>query len=256
MSRENSIELRQLKIGYSTALLPPVDAAVSPGELVALIGANGMGKSTLIRSICGLQRVLDGQIFIQGEALSRLKRMQLAERISYVSTRPVRVGQMTVYELTALGRFPHTRWLGRLRSTDHQLIQRALEQVNMWSMRHKAVQECSDGERQRVMIARALSQETPLMILDEPTAFLDLANRYELIVLLSSLAHDSQRTVLFSTHDMHIALQKADKIWLLLPDGLIEGTPAELIRNKSIEKLFENSRVDFNATGLSAGDSE
>jgi iron complex transport system ATP-binding protein len=240
-----------LKIGYISGkneniLLPPLNARAYIGELIAVIGRNGIGKSTLLRTIAGLQKPLGGEIFFNGENIKNYSRMDLARRVGYISTDIVKVGNMSVYDLVALGRFPHTNWIGKIDLKDHEAIMDAIEKTSMKPFYRKYVSELSDGERQKAMIARILAQDTGIMIMDEPTAFLDIAARYEILQLMHTLSDKSRKTIIFSTHDLQMAINRSDKIWLILDDKLVEGAPEDLIIAGAFEHLFDNSAVSFN----------
>jgi iron complex transport system ATP-binding protein len=165
--------------------------------------------------------------------------------ISFVSTEPVYAFQIKVNELVAMGRFPHTGWLGKLNIGDRKAIQEAVELTGVTHLLEKSIHELSDGERQKVMIARALAQDTPVIILDEPTAFLDLPARYEILRILNDLSLNNKKTILFSTHDLSIAMEVADKIWLLADNEIFQGAPEDLLISKVFRKLFLNSPAEF-----------
>lgn len=171
--------------------------------------------------------------------------MELAKSVSFVSTEIIQVSNMTLFELIALGRFPYTNWLGRLNRNDDHLIREAIHMVGLDHLLYKNINEVSDGERQRAMIARTLAQDTEIIILDEPTAFLDMPNKYEIIHLLSELSRHKGKTIVFSTHDLNIALQEADKIWLMLPDGIVTGSPEDLILSHAFKPVFEKTKLHF-----------
>jgi iron complex transport system ATP-binding protein len=253
--KRNSAEIlafNTLKIGYISGkkkniLLPPLTASAKKGELIAVIGRNGIGKSTLLRTLTGLQHSLGGEIFYSGRNISDYSRTELAQKVGYISTEIVKVTNMTVYDLVALGRFPHTNWIGKIDTMDHEVIMDAIGKTGMISLHNRSVSELSDGERQKAMIARILAQDTGVMIMDEPTAFLDIGSKYEILHLMDLLSHKSEKTIIFSTHDLQMAISQSDKIWLILDDKLIEGAPEDLLIEGAFDYLFETSPVKFNA---------
>ena len=209
------IRLNDLTIGYGhRILLQHASATIPAGELVALVGRNGTGKSTLLRAIAGLGERLGGEIRLDGHSLETLSPQQLATTVSFVTTERVRIPNLRCEDVVALGRAPYTNWIGRVQEQDKAIVERSLELVGMAAFAGKTMDRMSDGECQRVMIARALAQDTPIILLDEPTSFLDLPNRYELCTLLRRLAHDHRKCILFSTHELDIALSLADGIAL------------------------------------------
>lgn len=251
--RKEILSFESLLIGYSSGknrkiLLPPLNARAYQGELIAMIGQNGIGKSTLLRTITGLQNTLDGTVIIDGKPIGSYSRIDFARSIGYISTEPVRVSNMKVYDLVALGRFPHTDWLGKLTGKDHDIIMDAIEKVGMHFFINRYFNELSDGERQRVMIARVLAQDTDILVMDEPTAFLDIKSKYEIVHLLHDLSKKRGKTIIFSTHDLNIAVSEADKVWLILKDSFEEGAPEDLIIGGAFDELFKDSLVRFNQT--------
>ncbi|MBA4321591.1 MAG: ABC transporter ATP-binding protein [Odoribacter sp.] len=247
------LSFKSLLIGYTAGktrniLLPPFSASAYKSELIAIIGQNGIGKSTLLRTITGLQNSQGGTININGKSISSYSRIDFAQCVGFVSTEPVRVSNMKVYDLVALGRFPHTGWFGKLTARDHEIVMDAIEKAGMPSFINRYINELSDGERQRVMIARVLAQDTDILVLDEPTAFLDIKSKYEIIHLLHDLAKKRGKTIIFSTHDLNSAVSEADKIWLILKDLFREGAPEDLIIGGDFDELFKNSLVRFNQT--------
>jgi iron complex transport system ATP-binding protein len=245
------LSLDSLKIGYSSgktkkALLPPLNACAVSGELIAVIGRNGIGKSTLLRTLAGLQEPLGGEINYNGRNVKDYSRMELALKVGYISTEIVKVSNMSVYDLVALGRFPHTNWIGKIEKEDHERILDAISKTSMGSFCQKNVSELSDGERQKAMIARILAQDTGIMVMDEPTAFLDIAAKYEILHLLHHLSGDSGKTIIFSTHDLQMAISQSDKIWLILDDNLIEGAPEDLMIAGAFDHLFSSTSVSYN----------
>jgi len=246
------LSLDSLKIGYASGrhenvLLPPLNACANKGELIAVIGRNGIGKSTLLRTLTGLQPALGGEIFYSGKNIRDYSRMDLAQKVGYISTEIVKVSNMSVYDLVALGRFPHTNWIGKIDTKNHEVIMDAIEKTSMSGFYNRFVSELSDGERQRAMIARILAQDTGIMVMDEPTAFLDIGSKYEILHLMHVLSHKSKKTIIFSTHDLHMAISQSDKIWLILDNKLIEGAPEDLMIERAFDHLFDSSPVQFNS---------
>ena len=247
------LSLDSLKIGYvsgknETVLLPPLNASADRGELIAVIGRNGIGKSTLLRTLTGLQKPLGGEIYYNEKSIREYSRMELAQKVGYISTEIVKVSNMTVYDLVALGRFPHTNWIGKIEKTDDEAILESIEKTSMSSFCRKFVSELSDGERQKAMIARILAQDSAIMIMDEPTAFLDIAGKYEIFHLLHKLSAYNNKTIIFSTHDLQMAISQSDKIWLILDNQLIEGAPEDLMLSGAFDNLFHSSSVQFNSS--------
>lgn len=222
------LEIQNLSLGYGkNILLRNISAQASPGELIAIAGRNGSGKSTLIRAMTGLQKPLAGRILTDGLDIGSLPRETAARKVSIVNTDRVRIPWLKCRDLVALGRAPWTGWTGRLSDRDEEAVSEALELTGMTDFAMRSMDSMSDGECQRIMIARALAQDTPLMVLDEPTAFLDLPGRHQITELLARLAAEKGKTVIFSTHDIGIALQRADRFWILDRDGLIVRNAAE-----------------------------
>jgi iron complex transport system ATP-binding protein len=215
------------------------------GELIALIGGNGVGKSTLLRTLAGFQPCISGKILIKGLALNHYKEKDLARIMSFVSTEIIRVSNLTVFDLVALGRYPHTNWSGRLTEEDRSKVEEAISMVGLNGYENRPVNFISDGERQKTMIARTLAQDTDIILLDEPTAFLDLSNKYEIVHILHRLAYEKGKTILFSTHDLSTAIAECDRIWLMLGDEVKEGSPEDLVLNGSFSSLFTNKNLYF-----------
>lgn len=243
------LKTTKLEIGFrsgkqQTSLLSGIDLNAGRGELIALIGRNGSGKSTLLRTIMRLQPLLSGQIELNSRGISTYSRREFAMQTAFVSTEAILTANISVFELVSLGRFPYTNWIGSVKDSDRQLIDSSIKKVGLCELRHKMLSEISDGERQRAMIARALAQDSDLLVLDEPTAFLDLPNKYEVIALLKELASQG-KTVIFSTHDLNMVIDQVDKIWLMTPQSLIDATPEEHIQNNSFDKVFPGSSLRF-----------
>ncbi|MBN1159359.1 MAG: ABC transporter ATP-binding protein [Bacteroidales bacterium] len=250
-NKKNIIDLKELMIGYRTQhtrtsfAYGPINLSIRSGDMIALIGRNGIGKSSLLRTIAQLQNPLGGNVRLFGKESDRYGRRELAQIISFVSTEIVSIQNLKVYDLISLGRAPYTNWLGKLMDHDHSGIQSALDKVKIPHLGAKFMHQLSDGERQKVMIARALAQDTPVIILDEPTAFLDLPSRYEVLRLLNELSIREGKTILFSTHDLDIAIHEADIIWLMISEGITEGAPEDLLFKKQFHKLFLNSCLEY-----------
>lgn len=243
------IELRNITLAFgSNKLISDASARFSRGNMVALLGRNGTGKSTLLRAIAGLGKVEMGDIIIDGNIITTLSATERAERIAFVNTERVDVDALTVRELVGIGRSPYTNWIGRLTTEDSKIVEHAMEVTGVMKFAERRVNTLSDGEAQRAMIARALAQDTPIILLDEPTSFLDLPNRYELCRLLGDLAHKENKCVIFSTHELDIALSLADSIALVDTPRLVHMPTAEMITSGNIERLFDSEYISFDAT--------
>ncbi|QGY42505.1 ATP-binding cassette domain-containing protein [Maribellus comscasis] len=246
-----NIELDNLSVGYEQSgakpleILSGIDFSACPGEMVALIGSNGIGKSTLLRSLVGFQDYFSGNIKLNGDELKTIDSRDVAQIISFVSTENIRVANMTVFDLVAFGRFPYTNWIGRLTAEDKQKVGDAIKKVGLSGFESRQTIQLSDGERQRAMIARALAQDTPVIILDEPTAFLDVSNKYEIFHLLQILAKEKGKTIILSTHDLNIALREVDKLWIVTETGNYQGAPEDAVLNGWLNQLFKNENVGF-----------
>lgn len=243
-----TVELRGLTLGYGQRVLfADADLGFGWGEFTALIGRNGTGKSTLLRTIASLAKPLSGEIVIEGRPLEDMTTREIASRISFVSTDEVRITNLKAADVVALGRAPYTNWIGSLNAEDRDKVSESLALVGMKALAFKAMDTLSDGERQRVMIARALAQDTPIILLDEPTAFLDLPNRYEICLLLRELAHKQKKTIIFSTHDLSVALELCDTLAVIENGQFHYGTADTLIKNGDIQRLFDDTSVQFDA---------
>ena len=233
------IQLEHLTLGYEQrTLLEGVSTTFRRGELTALIGRNGTGKSTLLRALVGLGEVSSGVIRLGGDPLSSIAPEALARRIAFVTTERVRIANLRCRDVVALGRAPYTNWIGRMQEEDRAAVEEALQQVGMEAYADRTMDRMSDGECQRVMIARALAQATPIILLDEPTSFLDLPSRYELGELLRRLAHEEQKCILFSTHELDIARTMCDSIALVDNPHLHHLPTEELVQSGLIERTF------------------
>lgn len=243
------IRFQSLSLGYgSRILIDSLSATVKSGELTALVGRNGTGKSTLLRAITGLGERKGGDILLGDKSIDLLSTAELATMVAFVTTDKVRIANLRCRDVVALGRAPYTNWIGRMQEQDEEIVMRSMELVGMSDYADKTMDRMSDGECQRIMIARALAQQTPIILLDEPTAFLDMPNRYELCTLLQRLAHEEQKCILFSTHELDIALALCDSIALISPPQLHLLPTEEMVKSGYIEKLFTSGIVNFDPT--------
>ena len=245
------IELKELTLGYGQrTLLEMVNARMTSGQLIALLGRNGAGKSTLLRAMMGLEKPQSGEIILQGKKIAALKPEKLARSISFVTTDKVRIANLRCKDVVSMGRAPYTNWIGQLRPEDEMRVDTAIQLVGMSAYAETTMDKMSDGECQRIMIARALAQDTPVILLDEPTAFLDLPNRYELCLLLKRLAQEEDKCILFSTHDLDIALSLCDSIMLIDNPHMYTLPTPEMVASGHIERLFRNESVTFDAQNM------
>ena len=251
IGEEKIIALNNATIGYKakTHSVNVVKSGISvyalKGELVALIGGNGVGKSTLLRTIAGFQPSMGGDVLIRGKQVNAYREKELALIMSFVSTEIIRVPNLSVFDLVSLGRYPHTNWFGKLLDEDRYIVEEAIKSVGLKGYENRMVNCISDGERQKAMIARTLAQNTDVIVLDEPTAFLDLSNKYEIVHILHELASEKGKTILFSTHDLTTAIAESDRMWVMLNDSVEQGSPEDLILNGDFESLFHSGHLFF-----------
>ena len=247
------LQTSNLSIGYTskkaqTVIASAINLELSSGELVGLIGANGIGKSTFLRTITNVQPKLDGQININHKALENYSNLELAKELSLVLTESVASKNLSVFELVALGRQPYTNWVGNLSPRDIDMVTKALEQTNISNLKAKKCFELSDGQLQKVMIARALAQDTALIVLDEPTTHLDMYHKAYILKLLQTLAKTTQKTVLFSSHEIDLAIQLCDRLIVMTPNKVITDTPCNLIEKGVFETLFPKDLIQFDTS--------
>lgn len=253
MPKDEQLSTRQLSVGYTqgrrtTVIAEALDCTLRRGEFVCLLGPNGAGKSTLIRTLAGMQTPISGEVRLGDQPLHRIAPRERARAVSVVLTEGLPMGMMDADSLVSLGRHPYSGWLGGLNQRDRERINWALAAVGAESLAHRQIAELSDGERQKVAIARALAQEAKLMLLDEPTAFLDLPRRVELMAILRNLAHRENLALLLSTHDLDLALRFADRLWLLSPEGkLLQGAPEVLALNGQFADAFASQNLFWDA---------
>ncbi len=217
------------------------------GKPVCLLGKNGIGKSTLLRTMAKVQPKISGNLYIDNRAIEAISSQDLSKKMSLVLTERIPQSNLTVYELIALGRQPYTNWIGTITKEDQKAIEKAIQLVRIASIVDQKCDELSDGQLQKVMIARSLAQDTPLIILDEPTAHLDIHHKLEVFNLLQTLVNELNKTVIISTHEVQLALQLADQLWLLNDTGFINGQTEALIKNGYLEELFSTEYVKFDS---------
>ncbi len=254
---KETIKIQDLSIGYVDkkevkVVANHITATIFSGELTCLLGANGVGKSTLLRTLSAFQPKLGGKIFIEGKEISEFTDKQLSRVISVVLTEKPDIRNMTVEELVGLGRSPYTGFWGTLAKDDKVVVNNAIRLVGIESLQGRMIQTLSDGERQKVMIAKALAQDTPVIYLDEPTAFLDYPSKVEMMQLLYKLSRETDKTIFLSTHDLELALQIADKLWLMdKKKGVRIGAPEDLSLDGSLGGFFVRKGIVFEQeTGL------
>ncbi len=248
------VQTLALSVGYShhqvrNSLLENLNLKLRSGELVCFMGPNGIGKSTLIRTLAGLQKPLSGQVEYDTASIDPLpgqRNFKLPKHVAVVLTDRITAINMTVYEVVSFGRYPYLNWDVKLNRADVEIIQRCLESVRIEHLKKKKLYELSDGQLQMVMIARAISQDTPIILLDEPTAHLDLNNRLEIMNLLRNLAHEMNKAILVATHELDLALQTADLIWLAGHNkNIIVGIPEDLVLNGAFDSIFQFKGFDL-----------
>lgn len=258
------ITLQDLTIGYrqkdnNKVVAEHINAQIEAGVLTCLIGPNGVGKSTLLRTLSAFQPPLGGQIVIskeddadKGVDIATLTDKQLAKMIGVVLTTKPDVQNMTVEEMVALGRSPYTGFWGRLRDEDKVIVEESIQMVGIESLKERMVQTLSDGERQKMMIAKALAQQTPVIFLDEPTAFLDYPSKVDMLQLLHQLSRETHKTIFLSTHDLELALQITDTLWLMQPqEAPVIGTPRQLADNGALSRFIDREGICFDRESLS-----
>ena len=253
MKRNAVISASNLSIGYpksrkqnENVLYKDLSFNLYAGELTCLLGVNGAGKSTLLRTLTGLQKPLQGEVLLNNRSIYKYKEQDLSRLLGLVLTDKTSVGGLTVAELVGLGRYPYTGFFGNLSKLDNDIIEKAMSDVCIAHKANSYISELSDGERQKVMIAKALAQECPIIVLDEPTAFLDVVNRFEVMNLLHHLAVTQNKAILLSTHDVELALLLADRLWLLSKDkGLKSGVTEDVVLSNAINEYVTNGDVLF-----------
>ena len=257
---------KDLIIGYKNLIIQKdLNLNVNAGELICLVGINGCGKSTLLRTLAGLQPSISGKVFIaplnppsvekqsatdlcvEAKDISKLTEYDRSTLLSLVLTDKIEVENLTVFELVALGRYPYTNWNGTLAKNDVKAVENALNQVNLLHKKDSMLNVVSDGEKQRAIIAKALAQDTPLVLLDEPTSHLDLPNRIEIMMLLRRLSVNTKKSFILSTHELDLAVQMSDFLWLMDKNETTAGIPEDLMLSQKFQKSFESQNFNFNS---------
>ncbi|WP_299887456.1 ABC transporter ATP-binding protein [uncultured Lacinutrix sp.] len=253
MTKENQniiLNTTALSIGYQSKkkdniVASNINIELQQGELIGLVGANGIGKSTLLRTLTKVQPPIDGDIAIHSKSLNNYTSIELAKALSLVLTETIASKNLSVFELVALGRQPYTNWVGNLSNDDISIINLAIEKTNLTDLKHKKCFELSDGQLQKVMIARALAQDTSLIILDEPTTHLDMYHKAYVLKLLQKLAKETNKTILFSSHEIDLAIQLCDSLIVMTNNGIIQDSPTNLIKQGAFNTLFPQDLIVF-----------
>ena len=244
------LKTKSLSIGYKTkkdhiVVASHINIELQQGTLIGLVGANGIGKSTLLRTLTTVQPKIAGDIYIQEKALNNYTHLELAKTLSLVLTESIASKNLTVYELVALGRQPYTNWVGNLSDHDHSIIENAILLTNINTLKHKKCFELSDGQMQKAMIARALAQDTDIIILDEPTTHLDMYHKAYILKLLKKLAKETNKTILFSSHEIDLAIQLCDAMIVMTKSEVVSGAPIDLISQGTFNSLFPEDLILF-----------
>ena len=250
MSNNNILSASNLSIGYVTkkekiVIASNLNLNLQAGKLISLVGANGIGKSTLLRTLCGIQKPISGTVSLNEKDIQSFEPLALAQNLSLVLTEKLPPSNLTVFELIALGRQPYTNWLGKLSEEDLEKVNQAILLTQIEHLSNKKHFEISDGQLQKVLIARALAQDTPLIILDEPTTHLDLLHKVSVFKLLKKLSQETNKCILFSTHDIDLAIQLSDEMIVMTENNAIQDEPCNLISKGVFNTLFKDENIIF-----------
>lgn len=252
MKKETIISTHDLSIGYKTkketiVIAENLNLELTSGKLITLVGANGIGKSTLLRTLTGIQKPIDGEVLLHEKNLKSYETLELAQNLSLVLTEKLPPSNLTVFELIALGRQPYTNWLGKLSDEDISTVKSVMKLTQIEHLADKKYFEISDGQLQKVMIARALAQETSIIILDEPTTHLDLFHKVSVFKLLKKLSQETNKCILFSTHDIDLAIQLSDEIIVMTEENIVQDQPCNLISKGIFNSLFKDETITFDS---------
>lgn len=248
--KQSILHTEELSIGYSSKkrghpIKENIQISLEAGKLITLLGANGIGKSTLLKTLTGIIPPLSGSVKLANKEISSYEPQELAQELSVVLTEKLPPSNLNIAELIALGRQPYTNWLGNLTETDFEYIEKAITLTDIHHLIDKKHDEISDGQLQKVLIARALAQDTPLIILDEPTTHLDLYHKVAVFKLLQKLAHEAQKCILFSTHDLDLAIQLSDEVIVMTETFCVQDQPCNLIEKNVFDLLFKDEHIVF-----------
>ncbi len=239
------IELVNVSIGYEKPLIENINLSAKKGEVIAVVGFNGSGKSTLLKTISRIIPAFNGHIFIQGIDALTFSNESFYKKVGFSSIAQINASNLTVYDLVSLGRIPHTNLIGKLSENDKMIIDKALVNTGIETLKNKNINKISDGQKQRAFIARLLVQQTDILFFDEPTAFLDIEGKYKIVSLFRIIAKKLNKIIVFSTHDLKIAIQNTDKIWLFKENKIIENSPEDLIISGEFNKIFTDKSIIF-----------
>jgi len=247
---QSLIHTDNLCIGYNQSknlVASNINIELQQGELIGLVGQNGIGKSTLLKTLIGIQKPLNGKVFLNNKEVSSYTTQQISQNISIVLTEKISPSNLTIYELIALGRQPYTNWLGTMQESDKVIINNAISLTQVEDLLHKKHFEISDGQLQKVLIARALAQDTPIIVLDEPTTHLDLQHKVMLFKLLKKLAVETKKCILYSTHDIDLAIQLSNKLIVMTHNNVLIDQPCNLISKGVFNSLFTSKDIAFDS---------
>ncbi len=250
MEKQETIRLKDLSIGYKAKdktkiVITKINASLYAGKLTCLIGSNGIGKTTLLKTLSGFLPKIDGSIYIKNKEISLFSNKELSQLISVVLTSKLDMMSLTVEEIVAMGRTPYTGFWGNLSKKDNEVVEESMHLVGISDLKHRMINTLSDGERQKMMIAKAFAQETPIILLDEPTAFLDYPSKVEIMQLLMRLASETNKTIFLSSHDLELVLQIANTLWLMDKEELLVGTPEELSLKGALSRFINREGITF-----------